>query len=176
MIAPNANPGCLKIGLRHVFKRTQELLCAHTFALVGRTFYKTHPVHPVLSLLTFTFSVIHSFIHSFISTATFTSFLFPITFNDHYNTLSLRVPTCFLSTMASDGTTSGADAAEGFSFSLYKYTPSLPAAAAAVVVFAALTAVHAQRMYKTKAYYFTPFFIGGICEYISLCYPSNAIR
>ena len=65
MIAPNANPGCLKIGLRHVFKRTQELLCAHTFALVGRTFYKTHPVHPVLSLLTFTFSVIHSFINSF---------------------------------------------------------------------------------------------------------------
>jgi hypothetical protein len=65
--------------------------------------------------------------------------------------------------MASNGTSASADAAEGFSFSLYKYTPSLPAAAAAAVIFAALTAIHAWRMYKTKAYYFTPFLIGGIC-------------
>ena len=63
MISPNANPGCLKISLQHVFKRTQELLWARTFASVGRTFYKVHPVHPVLSLLNFTFSVIHSFIY-----------------------------------------------------------------------------------------------------------------
>lgn len=77
--------------------------------------------------------------------------------------------------MASDGTTASANAAEGFSFSLYRYKPSLPAAAAAAVTFAALTAVHARRMYKTKAYYFTPFFIGGICKYISLCCRSNNI-
>jgi len=96
-------------------------------------------------------------------------------FYDHYRGLSLQVLSGFPWKMASDGTTASAEAAEGFSFSLYKNTPSLPAAAASAFIFAALTAVHAQRMYKTKAYYFTPFFIGGICKYISLCYRSHNI-
>lgn len=58
---------CLKIGLRHIFRRTQELLCARTFTLVGRTFYKTHPVHSVLLLFNFTLFIIHSFIYFYSS-------------------------------------------------------------------------------------------------------------
>ncbi|KAM0714121.1 hypothetical protein Q7P37_011085 [Cladosporium fusiforme] len=58
--------------------------------------------------------------------------------------------------------------AEGFVFKLYRYTPSLPAAVVAVVVFAILTAIHAWRMQQAKAYYFTPFLIGGICKLVCL--------
>lgn len=55
--------------------------------------------------------------------------------------------------------------AEGFTFRLYQYEPSLAAAIAAMLIFAILTAIHAWRMQKAKAYYFTPFLIGGICGF-----------
>lgn len=68
--------------------------------------------------------------------------------------------------MASNGTAPSGEMAE-YSFHLYQYIPSLPAAAVAVVVFAILTALHTWRMHKAKAYYFVPFLIGGICKSIS---------
>lgn len=68
---------------------------------------------------------------------------------------------------STDGSTS-AEGSAGFTFNLYRYTLSLPAAAAAVVVFAVLTAIHLQRMFKVKAYYFTLFVTGGVCEYPAL--------
>lgn len=57
-----------------------------------------------------------------------------------------------------------APAEQSFDFKLYRYNPSLPAAIVAVVVFAILTAYHGWLMRRWKAYYFTPFFIGGVCE------------
>jgi len=69
--------------------------------------------------------------------------------------------------MASDDTAPGDEMAEEYTFHLYQYLPSLAAAAVAVVVFAVLTALHAWRMQKAKAYYFVPFLIGGICKSIS---------
>ncbi|KAK9847345.1 hypothetical protein MYU51_019553 [Penicillium brevicompactum] len=49
-------------------------------------------------------------------------------------------------------------------FKQYSYTPSLPAAAASVIVFATLTALHAWRMHNFRAVYFTAFTIGGLFE------------
>jgi hypothetical protein len=49
-------------------------------------------------------------------------------------------------------------------FKLYRYTPSLPAAVIATVVFGILTVLHAWRMVRARAWYFTPFAVGGICK------------
>ena len=54
---------------------------------------------------------------------------------------------------------------EVFEFQLYRYTPSLPAAVVAVVVFAILTAVHVWRIHKAGSVYFIPFTVGGLCTY-----------
>lgn len=51
----------------------------------------------------------------------------------------------------------------GYDFQLYRYTPSLPAAIVSVVVFAVLTGSHIWRLWRARAYYFTPFVIGGAC-------------
>ena len=51
-----------------------------------------------------------------------------------------------------------------FNFQFYRYTPNLGLAIAATVVFAVLTLVHAWLLRKARAYYFTPFLIGGICK------------
>ena len=53
--------------------------------------------------------------------------------------------------------------AESFDFQLYRYTPSLPAAIVSVAVFAILTSLHIWRLVRVKAFYFTPFVIGGVC-------------
>ncbi|KAK5658628.1 hypothetical protein OQA88_2021 [Cercophora sp. LCS_1] len=53
-----------------------------------------------------------------------------------------------------------------FDFALYRYTPSLPAAAISTAVFAILTLIHAWRIYKTKAIYFVAFTIGGLFQTI----------
>lgn len=63
----------------------------------------------------------------------------------------------------------------GFNFQLYRYTPSLPAAIVSVVFFAIVTALHFWRMYKARAFYFTAFVIGGICESILLQHRINSI-
>ena len=54
---------------------------------------------------------------------------------------------------------------EIFEFHLYRYTPSLPAAAIAVVVFVILTTVHTWRIRKAGSVYFIPFTVGGLCMY-----------
>lgn len=53
---------------------------------------------------------------------------------------------------------------EELDFELYRYTPSLPAAIIATAVFAILTALHTWRMFRSRAFYFIAFTIGGLCE------------
>lgn len=52
----------------------------------------------------------------------------------------------------------------GFDFKLYRYDPSLPAAVVSTVVFAVLSVLHTWRLIRVRAYYFTPFVIGGFCR------------
>lgn len=54
--------------------------------------------------------------------------------------------------------------AESFDFQLYRYTPSLPAAIAAVAVFGFLTAYHCWLIKRHKSFYFVAFAVGGICK------------
>lgn len=63
----------------------------------------------------------------------------------------------------------------GYNFQLYRYTPSLPAAIVSVVVFAVLTGLHIWRMWRARAFYFTPFVVGGVCE-CSTCLISRRIH
>lgn len=60
-------------------------------------------------------------------------------------------------------------------FKPYSYTPSLPAAAISVAVFATLTALHTWRVYKYRAFYFTAFTIGGLCTNLPLCPYLNSV-
>lgn len=53
----------------------------------------------------------------------------------------------------------------GFNFQLYRYTPSLAAAAVAVAIFAILTVLHMWRLLRARAFYFTAFTVGGICKW-----------
>ncbi|KAM0323274.1 hypothetical protein ACHAQA_008865 [Verticillium albo-atrum] len=71
--------------------------------------------------------------------------------------------------MASNQATTAAAPGDGFDFKLYRYTPSLPAAIVSVVVFAVLTFIHLWRMYRARAFYFTPFVIGGIFQVVGYC-------
>jgi hypothetical protein len=50
-------------------------------------------------------------------------------------------------------------------FRLYRYEPSLPAAAVSVAVFGILTALHVWRVVRSKALYFIAFIVGGVCEF-----------
>ena len=59
-----------------------------------------------------------------------------------------------------------APAADSLDFHLYRYTPSLPAAIAAVAVFGFLTAYHCWLIKRHKSFYFIAFVVGGICKYI----------
>lgn len=65
---------------------------------------------------------------------------------------------------SNDGTDPGAT----FDFKLYRYTPSLPAAIASVAVFAVLTLLHTWRLLRARAFYFSAFTIGGVCESTNL--------
>ncbi|RKL41651.1 hypothetical protein BFJ72_g5543 [Fusarium proliferatum] len=51
-------------------------------------------------------------------------------------------------------------------FKLYRYTPSLPAAIATLVIFAILSCFHIWRLSKARAWYFIPFAVGGAFETI----------
>ncbi|KAF5561557.1 Rtm1p [Fusarium phyllophilum] len=51
-----------------------------------------------------------------------------------------------------------------FDFKLYRYDPSLPAAVVSTVVFAVLSVLHTWRLIRVRAYYFTPFVVGGFFE------------
>lgn len=47
---------------------------------------------------------------------------------------------------------------------LYFYTPSLAAAAVAIVIFALLTTAHGYRLITARTWFCIPFFIGGLCK------------
>ncbi|KAL8781675.1 MAG: hypothetical protein Q9213_005892 [Squamulea squamosa] len=51
-------------------------------------------------------------------------------------------------------------------YELYHYSPSIAAAAIAIVVFTVLTGLHTYRMIKTKLWFCVPFTIGGVFEVI----------
>ncbi|KAF4478567.1 hypothetical protein FAGAP_12319 [Fusarium agapanthi] len=51
-------------------------------------------------------------------------------------------------------------------FKLFRYTPSLPAAIIAAVIFAILSCLHIWRLGKARAWYFIPFAVGGAFETI----------
>ncbi|KAH8911192.1 RTA1-domain-containing protein [Coniochaeta sp. PMI_546] len=65
-------------------------------------------------------------------------------------------------------TASEAESTE-FDFKLYRYDPSLPAAIVSLVIFFILTVLHAVRMYRGRAFYFTAFTIGGLFEVVGYC-------
>ncbi|EWG51700.1 hypothetical protein FVEG_16839 [Fusarium verticillioides 7600] len=51
-------------------------------------------------------------------------------------------------------------------FKLFRYTPSLPAAIIAAIIFAILSCLHIWRLKKARAWYFIPFAVGGAFETI----------
>ncbi|KAH7020506.1 RTA1 like protein-domain-containing protein [Ilyonectria destructans] len=57
--------------------------------------------------------------------------------------------------------------ADDFDFKLYRYTPSLAAAAVSATVFIILTALHTWQLLRVRAYYFTPFTIVELIGYYS---------
>lgn len=67
--------------------------------------------------------------------------------------------------MASTELPPGIEMSPEFDFQLYRYTPSLEGAAVSVAVFGILTAIHFWRLFQARAFYFTPFVIGGVCAY-----------
>jgi len=66
---------------------------------------------------------------------------------------------------------SGAAAAPGaeFSFKLYRYDLSLPAAIVTTVVFLILSLLHTWRIYRHRSLYFTAFTIGGYFQVVGYC-------
>ncbi|KAL6412075.1 Protein RTA1 [Ilyonectria robusta] len=54
-------------------------------------------------------------------------------------------------------------------FKLYRYTPSLLAAAISAGVFAILTNLHAWRMMRARTWYFVAFTIGGVFQVLGYC-------
>ncbi|KAK6858739.1 RTA1 like protein [Apiospora arundinis] len=68
--------------------------------------------------------------------------------------------------MADDAAAAGTEGEGGFTFKLYRYTPSLTAAIIFVVIFAVLSAVHTWRLLRYRAYYFTAFTIGGYFQLV----------
>lgn len=60
-----------------------------------------------------------------------------------------------MSTTTSDG---------GVDFALYRYTPSIPAAAIFAGIFLLLSILHLVRLVHTRTYFFIPFIVGLLCE------------
>lgn len=60
-----------------------------------------------------------------------------------------------MSTTTSDG---------GIDFALYRYTPSIVAAAIFAVIFLVITFAHGLRLWRHGTYFFVPFIIGLLCE------------
>lgn len=52
-------------------------------------------------------------------------------------------------------------------YTLYNYNPSGVAAIIFVVLFGLTTLVHIFQMIRSRSWFFIPFIIGGICQYIS---------
>src|SRR4051812_3792444 len=59
-----------------------------------------------------------------------------------------------------------ADSNDETSFVLYRYNPSLAAAAIFVVIFALTTGFHMFQTFKKRSWFMTPFIIGGLFQTI----------
>lgn len=53
-------------------------------------------------------------------------------------------------------------------YELYRYTPSIPAAAVFVVVFAFLSISHLIVLVRHRSYFFIPFLVGLFCKSATL--------
>jgi hypothetical protein len=53
---------------------------------------------------------------------------------------------------------------DGAKFMLYRYTPSLPAAAIFTALFFLVTLLHTYQLLRTRTWIFIPFVIGGFFE------------
>ena len=49
-------------------------------------------------------------------------------------------------------------------FELYRYSPSLIAAAIFVILFGVASAVHAWQLIRVRSWYLVPLLVGGLCE------------
>jgi hypothetical protein len=56
-------------------------------------------------------------------------------------------------------------------FQLYRYTPSVAAAVIFIVLFLLTTAFHLYQLIKCRAWYFSAFVLGGICEFSIISEP-----
>lgn len=51
-------------------------------------------------------------------------------------------------------------------YEYYKYNPSTGGAVFAAICFAVATTAHGWQMFRTRTWFFIPFFIGGICKFL----------
>jgi hypothetical protein len=61
----------------------------------------------------------------------------------------------------------------GIDFALYRYTPSIPAAAIFAGIFLILSILHLVRLIQNRTYFFIPFIVGLLCEIQASDSPSN---
>lgn len=59
---------------------------------------------------------------------------------------------------------SSADTSQQEYFALYRYTPSIPAAAVFIAVFVVLSVWHGILLFRHRAFFFIPFTIGLLCR------------
>lgn len=57
------------------------------------------------------------------------------------------------------------DSSQHIDFKLYRYTPSVAAAAIFIALFIITTALHVWQLIKSRSWYFVAFVLGGIREY-----------
>lgn len=62
----------------------------------------------------------------------------------------------------------------GFVYKLYRYVPSIPAAAIVAAVFGLLSMGYVYRIVKHRAYFFVPFIIGLLCMSSRVAIPASA--
>jgi hypothetical protein len=56
------------------------------------------------------------------------------------------------------------DSSQHIDFKLYRYTPSVAAAAIFITLFIVTTVFHLWQLIKSRSWYFIAFVFGGICE------------
>lgn len=59
------------------------------------------------------------------------------------------------------------DSSQHIDFKLYRYTPSVVAAAIFIALFIITTVFHLWQLIKSRSWYFIAFVLGGICKYLT---------
>lgn len=59
------------------------------------------------------------------------------------------------------------DSSQHIDFKLYRYTPSVAAAAIFIALFIITTVFHLWQLIKSRSWYFIAFVLGGICKYLT---------